>query len=72
MSNILIKNTDEEIEIFEKSLSFELTDPYYYIKKEAISKETCQQIIELFEKSDKHEGRTMGGIDITLKKTFEA
>ena len=71
MSNILIKNTDEEIEIFEKSLSFELTDPYYYIKKEAISKETCQQIIELFEKSDKHEGRTMGGIDITLKKTFE-
>ena len=41
MSNILIKNTYEELEIFEKSLSFELTDPYYYIKKEAISKETC-------------------------------
>ena len=71
MSNNLLKNTDEEIEIFENSLSFELTDPYYYIKKEAISKETCQQIIELFEKSDKHEGHTMGGLDISVKKTFE-
>ena len=71
MSNNLLKNTDEEIEIFENSLSFELTDPYYYIKKDVISKETCQQIIDLFEKSDKYQGIIKSGLDISLKKTFE-
>ena len=66
-----MKNTDEENKLFENSLSFDITDPYYYIKKEAISKETCQQIIELFEKLDKCQGLTVGGLDISIKKTFE-
>ncbi len=39
----------DELETFEKSLSFELNDPYYYIDKNALTKETCKGIIDLFE-----------------------
>ena len=69
--NPIEENTEEYILEFEKKLSFNLTDPYYYIKKEAISKETCQQIIELFEKSNNHAGETISGLDLSIKKTFE-
>jgi hypothetical protein len=69
--NPIEKNTEEYILEFEKKLSFDLTDPYYYIKKEAISKETCQQIIELFEKSNKYQGKTINGLNLSTKKTFE-
>ena len=69
--NPIEENTEEYILEFEKKISFDLTDPYYYIKKEAISKETCQQIIELFEKSNKYQGQTLNGIDLSIKKTFE-
>jgi hypothetical protein len=71
MTSILINNTQEYILEFEQKLSFEVSDPYYYIKKEAISKETCQEIIELFENSDNHPGRTVSGLDNSVKRTFE-
>lgn len=56
---------------FEKKLTFEMNDPYYYIKKEVLSKELCQQIIDMFEESEQHKGGTIAGIDINTKKTYE-
>jgi hypothetical protein len=62
----------DALEIFEKSLSFDLTDPYYYIDKNALSKETCKGIIDLFERSPHLKGRIGKGIVNTeIKKTFE-
>jgi hypothetical protein len=61
----------EALEAFEKSLSFELTDPYYYINKNAISKETCKGIIDLFESLPQYKGVTTGGLNTDTKRTFE-
>ena len=56
---------------YEKGLSFELTDPYYFIKKNVLTKETCQKVINMFEDSETHEGETLNGIDYSTKKTHE-
>jgi hypothetical protein len=61
----------DALEIFEKSLSFELTDPYYYIDKNALTKETCKGIIDLFESLPQHKGVTSGGLMLDTKRTFE-
>lgn len=79
-SNIIIKkkvdidvsneNMNRILE-FEKNLSFELNDPYYYIKKNVLTNETCEKIINMFEKSEKHKGITSKGLEINIKKTYE-
>jgi hypothetical protein len=61
----------DALETFEKSLSFDLTDPYYYIDKNALSKETCKGIIDLFESLPQHKGVTGGGLNTNIKRTFE-
>jgi hypothetical protein len=61
----------DALENFEKLLSFDLTDPYYYIDKNALSKETCQGIIDLFESLPQHKGITGGGLNMDIKRTFE-
>lgn len=61
----------DALEIFEKSLSFELNDPYYYIDKNALTKETCKEIIDLFESLPQHKGVTSGGLMLDTKRTFE-
>ena len=61
----------DALETFEKLLSFDLTDPYYYIDKNALSKETCKGIIDLFESLPQHKGVTGGGLNTDVKRTFE-
>ena len=61
----------DALETFEKSLSFELIDPYYYIDKNALTKETCKGIIDLFESLPQHKGVTGGGLQLDVKRTFE-
>jgi hypothetical protein len=61
----------DALETFEKLLSFDLTDPYYYIDKNALSKETCNGIIDLFESLPQHKGVTGGGLNTDVKRTFE-
>ena len=76
MNNTIIIYINEEIENnrileYEKGLSFKLNDPYYFIKRDVLSKEKCQQIINMFEDSEKHDGETIIGIDYSTKKTHE-
>jgi hypothetical protein len=77
VSNVDVSNNEEDINEknrileFEKNLTFEMNDPYYYIKKEVLSKELCQNIIDIFEESEKHQGSTMNGIHTSVKKTYE-
>ncbi len=76
MNNTIIMYINEEKENnrileFEKKLTFELNDPYYFIKRDVLSKETCQQIIDMFEESEQHEGEIIIGIDYSTKKTRE-
>jgi hypothetical protein len=61
----------DALENFEKELSFHLTDPYYYIDKNALSKETCKGIIDLFESLPQHKGVTGGGLNTEMKRTYE-
>ena len=61
----------DALENFEKELSFDLTDPYYYIDKNALSKETCKGIIDLFESLPQHKGVTGGGLNTDMKRTYE-
>ena len=61
----------DALETFEKLLSFDLTDPYYYIDKNALSKETCKGIIDLFESLPQYKGVTGGGLNTDVKRTFE-
>ena len=61
----------DALETFEKLLSFDLTDPYYYIDKNALSKVTCKGIIDLFESLPQHKGVTGGGLNTDVKRTFE-
>jgi hypothetical protein len=61
----------DALEQFEKELSFDLTDPYYYIDKNALSKETCKGIIDLFESLPQHKGITGGGLNTDMKRTYE-
>ena len=61
----------DALEQFEKGLSFDLTDPYYYIDKNALSKETCKGIIDLFESLPQHKGITGGGLNMDMKRTYE-
>lgn len=57
---------------FEKTLTFELNDPYYYVKMDALSKDECQTIIDMFEDEEQHfQGTTLGGINLKIKKTYE-
>lgn len=65
------KEEELRISLFEKNLTFELNDPYYYIIKDALSKELCKKIIDMFEDSEKHEGKTIKGINFKTKKTLE-
>ena len=65
------KEEELRISLFEKNLSFELNDPYYYIKKDALSKELCNTIIDMFEKCEHHPGVTGRGLNFKMKKTFE-
>ena len=71
VSNIEIIKEQSRILEFEKNLTFELNDPYYYINKNALTKETCQTIIQMFEESEQHQGKTMIGLDLEIKKTYE-
>ena len=57
--------------IFEKTLTFNITDPYYYIKKNVLSKELCKNIINMFETSEQYKGCTLNGLNINSKKTYE-
>jgi hypothetical protein len=70
-SDIDIINEKNRILEFEKKLTFELNDPYYYIDKNALTKESCKTIIQMFEDSEQHEGITSTGFDIDVKKTYE-
>lgn len=74
VSNIELNKEENRILEFEKKLTFELNDPYYYIDKNVLTKETCQTIIQMFEnssESEMHQGRTLNGIDKSVKKTYE-
>jgi hypothetical protein len=71
VSNLDIINEKNRMLEFEKNLTFEMNDPYYYIKKEVLSKELCQQIIDMFEDSEQHQGVTFAGKNINIKKTYE-
>lgn len=45
---------------------------YFYINKNSISKELCNDIIHMFEEdSNKYEGRTAGGLDKDIKDTLD-
>jgi hypothetical protein len=70
-SDIDIITEKNRILEFEKNLTFELNDPYYYIDKNALTKETCEKIIQMFEESEQHEGITSTGFNINVKKTYE-
>ena len=56
---------------YEKSLSYEITDPYIFIIENSFSIEECNEMIQNFENEPQVNGWTAGGYNPRIKRTLE-